>query len=98
LAAIASTADSLSLPHRRRPTTDHEWVRYVAWDIVDNQGRLFVAEIRHRSGARRRFDADRKSFGSWLRVGGYHYRCAVIKPPEFRAASTVGFPGTTTTL
>jgi hypothetical protein len=21
-----------------------------SWDVVDNQGRLFVAEIRHRSG------------------------------------------------
>lgn len=23
-----------------------------SWDVVDNQGRLFVAEIRHRSGGR----------------------------------------------
>jgi hypothetical protein len=25
-----------------------------SWDVVDNQGRLFVAEIRHRSGGGRR--------------------------------------------
>ena len=24
-----------------------------SWDVIDNQGRLFVAEIRHRSGGRR---------------------------------------------
>jgi hypothetical protein len=47
LADIGSEMDARRIVHTLGAT---QWRGPYSWDVVDNQGRLFVAEIKHRSG------------------------------------------------
>lgn len=49
LADIRSEMDARRIVHTLGTT---EWRGAYSWKVVDNQGKLFVAEIRHRSAGR----------------------------------------------